>query len=168
MGKLDYDFNYVLGYFYRGIVTFLTTFILIVYLSWIYLIIVALFFYCCWHYIVKFMRVQTEIKRMIKISESPLVNIVNETWQARDMIMVEKRENYVLGQFYAHLDLFGIVKAHELWGSCYILVRLCNSNFLIIALIIFGIVLNAKFGFAKFSDANQVGLQISYLTSLSE
>lgn len=167
MESLDIDFNFVLGFFYRGMVSFLATFVLIMFMDWRYVIFVAVFFYLCFKQFLKFMKVQTEIKRMIKIVESPLISIVTEAWSSREQIKISNKEDYILNQFNSSLDLYTHVKGHELWGNSWIKVRLKHFTFTIISLITLSVVLNIKWGWVEFTSANSIGLLMTYLTELS-
>jgi hypothetical protein len=113
------------------------------------------------------MKVQTEVKRMVKIVESPMISIVTEAWQAKDLITVSKKEDYIWNYFGRCLDLFTHVKGHELWGHCWITVRIKHFIFIIISSIILTIVLNAKLRWIVFENANSIGLLVTYLTELS-
>jgi ABC-type multidrug transport system fused ATPase/permease subunit len=131
------------------------------------MIFVGSFFFLCFVIMRKFMRVVTEVKRMLKISESPLLSLMSEAWTARDLITVSKKEDYIMNQYNRCLDMYTHVKGHESWGHCWVTVRLKHLTFSIITLITLSVILNLKLGWIEFSSANSIGLLITYLTELS-
>lgn len=164
---MDFDFNLQQSECYKMVFLFLSTFFLVMYTSLAFAVPVVLFFYVSWHYLKKFMKVQGEIKRMVKIVDSPLISNVTEVCKCKDLIIVMNKQDYFWKKFSANLDLFTVVRGHEMFGQSWFSQRMKHLNFFVISIMILLIIFNAKFRWIEIPSLNMVALILSSLTELT-
>lgn len=99
--RIPFMFNEFLGVFF----TFLGTFVLLCVVSPFHLLIIVIFFFMIASYMKKYVLTTTELKRMNKISEAPIISTLSELMQGNVLIRHYGQTENFKSKMVKHLDL---------------------------------------------------------------
>lgn len=124
---------------------FLGIFVFLALVSPVHITLGAVYFGVGYKILVKNMKTNIEILRMNKIAKSPLISLASEMINGVVSIRQYGKEKFMWKKFKERLDLYTVLLGHQLFGTCWMSVRIRHLSFFAVTAVISSLTANKYF-----------------------